>query len=130
MNLAGSWASIAPIVSGIVKNVAKLNKSDIVWDQEFTITTTGAAGQSQLQEGIYVALGAVEESPEIVFRNNRLYARESGKLWPQSYLVFTIYRTPKVLNPVWSFLEERAEKLPEGFMDEFGTAMAGGWGGE
>jgi hypothetical protein len=148
VNLSGPWASVAPIVSGIVKNIAKLNKSDTVFDQEFTITTTDAIGQSKLREGLYVAVEASpsEEIPPLWFRNNHVYGkgRATGKppsgegepftRYPLSYLVFNIYKTPRIrlLDKAEQVREEiRAaygdSEVPQGLWDLVNEAAEGAW---
>ena len=138
VSLSGPWASVAPIVSGIVKNIAKLNKSDTVFDQEFTITTTDALGQSKLREGIYVALEtlppvkatdeALQDTPPLTFKNNAVYGQGQDNQpvrWTQSYLVFNLYRTPQVefVGSAAEYLKDRNIEVPKESMKELSGAQ-------
>lgn len=144
LRLSPQFSAIVPIASNIVRNISKLNKSDTVWDQEFTITTNNILGQSKLREGIYVILEALPEQTmdtkkkealeipfdpyKLRFKNNRLLypGRDKKlKLWTQSYLVISVYRTPEVTLPFDDVILKYRKNLPDEFWDDYHTAMKG-----
>lgn len=147
LQLSPQFSALIPIASGIVRNIAKLNKSDTVWDQEFTITTTrSVVGQSKLKEGIYVALESVRpgastetaaaensfEPQKLKYKNHRLlylYNDKKLKPWIAGYLVFTINKTPTAeAIQIWETVKKHSDELPKQFKDDIAEAFSGAGG--
>jgi len=134
------FAPFVPIASKIIQNIAKLNKSDTVWDEQFTITTTKAYGQSKLREGIYIAIEALPDDnlpdkykpsekadsnqfdpTKLQFKDNRLYypnAKGALAPWFQSYIIFNIYKNPGE-TPLLQALNEFKEQMPQEFWSKY-----------
>lgn len=137
---SGQFAQVIPVVTSLVKSIAKLYKSETVWNDKFSITTiSDALGQSNLREGIYVALEKLPlkgfedgefsdlDETQFTFENNIVYAtgKEDNLIpWFQSYLVFNLHQ------PVEDVLQDKIMKILNTYKDALPDDLLSDWDAE